>query len=62
MQWYFKGKTSLVFFGFTNCPNVCPPTLQSIRQVQKELGVDQQRLIAVFVSVDGERDTPSRFC
>ncbi len=53
-----QGKTSLVFFGFTNCPNVCPPTLQRIRQVQKELGVDHQRVIAVFVSVDGERDTP----
>lgn len=53
------GRTTLVFFGFTNCPNVCPPTMQKIRQVQRQIGVEETKLTAVFVSVDGDRDTPA---
>ena len=55
-----QGRTTLVFFGFTNCPNVCPPTLQKIRQVQRSLNAPETNLMGVFVSVDGERDTPAR--
>lgn len=52
------GRTTLVFFGFTNCPNVCSPTMQKIRQVQRKIGVEETKLTAVFISVDGDRDTP----
>ena len=52
------GRTVLVFFGFTNCPNVCPPTLQQLRQIQRQLQ-QEAPLTTVFVSVDGERDTPA---
>jgi protein SCO1/2 len=52
--------TRLVFFGFTNCPNVCPPALQKMRQVQRAVEADgKSKLTGVFVSVDGERDTPT---
>jgi protein SCO1/2 len=54
-----RGRTSLIFFGFTNCPNVCPPTMQKLRQVQRTLGVEEAQLTAVMISVDGERDTPA---
>ena len=53
-----RGRTALVFFGFSNCPNVCPPTLQKLRQVQRALQ-KSGALSTVFVSVDGERDTPA---
>lgn len=52
--------TRLVFFGFTHCPNVCPPALQKMRLVQRAVEADgQSKLTCVFVSVDGERDTPA---
>ena len=53
------GQSVLLFFGFTNCPNVCPPTMQKLRQVQRSLDHDSASLTTVFVSVDGERDTPT---
>jgi protein SCO1 len=54
----FKGKVMVVFFGYTQCPDVCPTTLLELAQVKKALGADGVRVQGVFVSVDPERDTP----
>lgn len=54
----FKGKVVVVFFGFTQCPDVCPTTLVELAQVKKALGPDGDRVQGVFISVDPERDTP----
>ena len=54
----FKGKPFLVFFGFTHCPEVCPTTLFEISEIVRKLGPDADRLRAVFISIDPERDTP----
>ena len=48
----------MVFFGFTQCPDVCPSTLAEIAEVKRSLGADGQRVQGVFVTVDPERDTP----
>lgn len=53
-----KGRPTLIFFGFTRCPDVCPTSLFEITQVLQALGPDADRLNAYFVSVDPERDTP----
>ncbi|MCC3303268.1 SCO family protein [Sneathiella sp. HT1-7] len=54
----FKGKLLLMFFGFTNCPDVCPTEMQTISLVLQELGDDAEEVVPVFVTVDPERDTP----
>jgi len=54
----FKGKITVVFFGYTQCPDVCPTTMLELAQVKKELGADGARVQGVFVTVDPERDTP----
>lgn len=54
----FKGKVVVVFFGFTQCPDVCPTTLQELVEVKKLLGKDGDKVQGVFVTVDPERDTP----
>ena len=54
-----KGKPSLMFFGFTHCPDICPTALFDMTQVYKALGRDADKLQAYFVSVDPERDTPA---
>jgi protein SCO1/2 len=53
----FKGKVTVVFFGFTQCPDVCPTTLLELAQVKKALGADGDRVQGIFVTVDPERDT-----
>ena len=53
-----KGHPSLVFFGFTHCPEVCPTTLFDISEVLNKLGPDAAKVNAVFITVDPERDTP----
>ncbi len=53
-----RGKPVVLFFGYTFCPDVCPMTLSELKRVKAELGADGARLQVVFVSVDGERDTP----
>ncbi len=53
----FAGKAVVVFFGYTQCPDVCPTTLQELQQVKRLLGADGERLQAIFVTVDPERDT-----
>ena len=54
----FAGKVVVVFFGYTQCPDVCPTTLAELVEVKKLLGKDGERLQALFVTVDPERDTP----
>jgi protein SCO1/2 len=53
------GRTSLVFFGFTNCQSVCPPTMTKLRQVARALADEKAPFTNVLVSVDAERDTPA---
>lgn len=53
----FKGKVTLVFFGYTQCPDVCPTTLAELASVKKALGAQGDRLQGVFVTVDPKRDT-----
>lgn len=48
----------LVFFGFTNCPAVCPTELQKITLIMNELGEDTNKFTPIFITVDPERDTP----
>ena len=54
----FKDKVVLIFFGFTQCPDVCPTALARAAEVKTLLGPDGDRLQVLFVSVDPERDTP----
>jgi protein SCO1/2 len=54
----FKGKVVVVFFGYTQCPDVCPSTMAELAQIKKAMGKDGERVQGVFVSVDPERDTP----
>jgi protein SCO1 len=53
----FKGKVTVVFFGFTQCPDVCPTTLGELAQLKKTLGSEGQKLQVVFITLDPERDT-----
>jgi protein SCO1/2 len=53
----FSGKLVVVFFGYTQCPDVCPTTMQELAEVKRLLGSDGDKLQAVFVTVDPERDT-----
>lgn len=55
-----QGRVVLLFFGYTSCPDVCPTTLASWRQVHEALGADAERVRFVFVTVDPERDTTER--
>jgi protein SCO1/2 len=52
-----KGRPFLVFFGFTHCPEVCPTTLFEVSEILRKLGPDADRVGALFVTVDPERDT-----
>jgi protein SCO1 len=54
----FKGKAVVVFFGFTQCPDVCPTSLAELAEAKKLLGKDGDKLQGIFVSLDPERDTP----
>jgi protein SCO1 len=54
----FKGKAVVVFFGFAQCPDVCPTTMAEVAEAKKSLGKDADKVTAIFVSVDPERDTP----
>ena len=54
----FKGKITVVFFGFTQCPDVCPTTMIELAAVKKALGADGERVQGVFITIDPERDTP----
>ena len=54
------GKPTVMFFGFTYCPDVCPTTLADMTAWLKALGPDADKLNVVYVTIDPERDTPSR--
>ena len=54
----FKGKAVVMFFGFTQCPDVCPTTMTEMAQVKQLLGPDGDKLQVLFASIDPERDTP----
>jgi len=55
----FRGKAVVLFFGYTQCPDVCPTTLSAMAEVAKQLGGDAARLQVIFVTLDPERDTPA---
>ncbi|CAN5769895.1 SCO family protein [soil metagenome] len=54
----FKGKVVVLFFGYTQCPDVCPTTMTELAEVKKLLGKDGDKLQGLFVTVDPARDTP----
>ncbi|OGA95557.1 MAG: photosynthetic protein synthase I [Burkholderiales bacterium RIFCSPHIGHO2_12_FULL_61_11] len=54
----FAGKIVVVFFGFTQCPDVCPTTMAEMARIKQLLGPDGDKLQAIFLTVDPERDTP----
>ena len=54
-----QGHWTVVFFGFTACPDVCPTTLQALAQTEVQLGARAEQMRVVFISLDPERDTPA---
>lgn len=54
----FKGKVVVLFFGYAQCPDVCPTTMTEMAQVKQQLGKDGDKLQVLFVTVDPDRDTP----
>ena len=54
----FAGKVVVVFFGYTQCPDVCPTTMTELVEVKRLMGKDGDRLQPLFITVDPERDTP----
>ena len=55
----YRGKVVALFFGYTQCPDVCPTTLAALAEATKALGADAGRVQVLFVTVDPERDTPA---
>ncbi|NMG75976.1 SCO family protein [Aromatoleum diolicum] len=55
----FRGKVVTLFFGYTQCPDVCPSNLATMADVLRQLGPDAERVQVLFVTVDPERDTQS---
>jgi protein SCO1/2 len=53
-----KGKPTLIFFGFTHCPDVCPTTMAEFKRAKDDLGADGEKVNFLLISVDPERDTP----
>jgi protein SCO1 len=54
----FRGQAVIIFFGFTQCPDVCPTALIRAAEVKQRLGAEADRLQVVFITLDPERDTP----
>ncbi|MDR7379246.1 protein SCO1/2 [Rhodoferax ferrireducens] len=54
----FAGKLVVVFFGYTQCPDVCPTSMAELAEVKKTLGADGDKLQGIFITVDPQRDTP----
>ena len=54
----FQGKVVMMFFGYTQCPDVCPTSMAEMAEIKKLLGKDGDRIQCLFVSVDPERDKP----
>jgi protein SCO1/2 len=55
-----RGKLVLIFFGYTNCPDVCPITLAQFKQIRTQLDNQAEKVRFVFVTIDPQRDTPER--
>ena len=55
----FHGKYMLIYFGYSNCPDVCPTTLAVMAQALDKIGADANRIVPVFITIDPEHDTPS---
>ena len=55
----FRGKYQLIYFGYSFCPDVCPTTLGVISQALDQMGVDGNRIVPIFITIDPERDTPA---
>ncbi|HEV6964789.1 MULTISPECIES: SCO family protein [Roseateles] len=53
----FKGKVLVVFFGYTQCPDVCPTTMAEVAEVKRSLGADGDKVQGIFVTIDPARDT-----
>src|SRR5262249_7735773 len=53
----FRGKAVVVFFGYTQCPDVCPTTMTTLAETMKQLGPDADRVQVIFITVDPDRDT-----
>ena len=53
----YRGKVVALFFGFTQCPDICPTTLSDLAQVKQQLGTDGDKLQVLFITLDPERDT-----
>ncbi|MGP1684200.1 MAG: SCO family protein, partial [Giesbergeria sp.] len=53
----FRGKAVIMFFGYTQCPDVCPTTMVELKSVLQQLGADAARVQVLFVTLDPERDT-----
>lgn len=56
----FAGRYTLIFFGYTHCPDICPSALQVIAAALDKLGDKAKEITPVFISLDGERDTPAK--
>jgi len=54
----FRGRVTVLFFGYTHCPDICPTTLVELAGVMKALGKDAERVQVLMVTLDPERDTP----
>ena len=54
----FESPATALFFGFTNCPDVCPITLNKLNVIMNELEKEKEKLKVFFISIDPERDTP----
>jgi protein SCO1/2 len=54
----FAGKIVVMFFGYTQCPDVCPTSMAELAEVKKALGANGDKLQGIFVTVDPARDTP----
>ena len=55
----FKGQVVLLYFGYTNCPDVCPATLYNVDRILRRLGPQAANVTLLFATVDPDRDTPS---
>lgn len=53
----YRGRVAILYFGYTNCPDVCPATLANLADVLKRLGPDADKVRVLFVTVDPDRDT-----
>jgi protein SCO1/2 len=54
----FRGSYMLVFFGFTHCPDICPPSSRSLPRLSTSSATREEKVVPVFITLDPERDTP----